>query len=186
MPGANWFFAFPLEGSFLLSLPAVPAGFRRFHPDDVHLTLAFLGACGEQNARRALVALDERMRAAPLAALSVSLAEVVPMGPSPAYSALSALLERGRQEAIAYLASTRDLLADAALVRREQRAPKPHVTLARPPRRAADAQRAEGLKWARGLDLRSVARRLERVALYTGHENRGERLFRIVEERPLI
>lgn len=186
MPRPNWFFAFPVDGSFLLSLPDVPAGFRRFHPDDVHLTLAFLGGCGEESARRALGALDEHLRAAPLAALEVTLAEVVPMGPSPAYSALSALLDRGRIETIACLASMRDLLTDAALVRREQRAPKPHITLARPPLRADEARRAEGLAWASRIDLGSVARRLDRIALYTAREHRSERLFRIVEERPLV
>jgi len=185
MPRPNWFFAFPLDGSFVLELPEMPSGFRRFHPDDVHMTLAFLGGCGEENARRALAALDERLRRAPLAPLDVTLADVVPMGAKPAYSALSALLDRGRKEAIAYLASTRDVLTEAALGRRETRAPKPHVTLARPPLRANEARRAEGLDWARGIDLRSVARRLDRIALYTWHQNRRERLFRIVEERAL-
>jgi RNA 2',3'-cyclic 3'-phosphodiesterase len=186
MPRPNWFFGFPIDGSFVLDLPEVPSGFRRFHPDDVHLTLAFLGGCGEDSARRALAALDERLHAAPLAALTVTLAEIVPMGPAPAYSALSALLERGRDEATAYVAGTRDLLTDAAVRRREQRAPKPHVTIARPPLRASEARRAEGLDWARSVDLRAVACRLDRIALYTWHENRGERLFRIVEERPLL
>jgi 2'-5' RNA ligase len=185
MPRPNWFFAFPLDGSFVLDLPQVPPGFRRFHPDDVHLTLAFLGGCGEDGARRALAALDERLHMAPLAALDVTLAGIVPMGPKPAYSALCALLERGREEATGYVASTRDLLTDAALGRREQRPPKPHITIARPPLRANEARRAEGLAWARDIDLRSVACRLDRIALYTWHENRGERLFRIVEQRPL-
>ena len=186
MPRPNWFFAFPVEGAFVLELPELPNGFRRFHPNDVHLTLAFLGGCGEEKARRALAALDERLRAAPLASLEVTLGEVVPMGPKPAYSALSALLDRGRTEAIAHLASTRDVLTEAALGRREKRAPKPHITLARPPLRANEASRAEGLAWARGVSLRSVARRLDRIALYTWHENRKEQLFRIVEERPLV
>jgi 2'-5' RNA ligase len=185
MPRPNWFFAFPIDGSFVLDLPQVPSGFRRFHPDDVHLTLAFLGGCGEDGARRALAALDERLRTAPLAALDVSLAEIVPMGPKPAYSALSALLGRGRNQAIAHVASTRDVLTDAALVRREQRAPKPHVTIARPPVRADGTRRAEGLDWARSIDLCAINCRLDRIALYTWHENRGERLFRIVEQRPL-
>jgi RNA 2',3'-cyclic 3'-phosphodiesterase len=186
MPRPNWFFAFPLDGSFVLDLPEVPPGFRRFHPGDVHLTLAFLGGCGEDSARRALTALDERLRTAPLAALDVTLAEIVPMGPKPAYSALSALLARGRDEATGYVASTRDLLTDAALCRREQRPPKPHVTIARPPLRANETRRAEGLDWARGIDLCSVACRLDRIALYTWYENRSERQFRIVEERPLL
>src|SRR3954464_13068769 len=100
MPRPNWFFAFPIDGAFVLELPPLPSNFRRFHPEDVHLTLAFLGGCGEPAAVRALRALDERLKQAPVSAIAVSLAEVVPMGGSPrGYTALSALLDRGRAEA---------------------------------------------------------------------------------------
>ena len=47
----------------------------------------------------------------------------------------------------------RDTITQAALGRRERRDPKPHVTLARPRRRATEAERASGLRWARALDL---------------------------------
>ena len=46
-------------------LPAPPRNFRRFHPEDVHLTLAFLGPCGEQGAERALQALDVALQTQP-------------------------------------------------------------------------------------------------------------------------
>src|SRR6188768_1382271 len=42
VPRPNWFFAFPLPGAFVLELPEPPRALRRYHPDDVHLTLAFL------------------------------------------------------------------------------------------------------------------------------------------------
>src|SRR6187397_318046 len=62
MPRPNWFFAFPIDGRFVLDLPAPPPALRPFHPDDVHLTLAFLGGCGEEAALAALAALDERLK----------------------------------------------------------------------------------------------------------------------------
>jgi 2'-5' RNA ligase len=182
MPRPNWFFAFPLDGSFVLSLPDLPPSFRRYHPDDVHMTLAFLGGCGEASALRALAALDAQLASAPPAPLQVSLGEVVPMGSPARYSALSALLGRGRAEATACLGALRDPLTEAALGRREKRAPKPHITVARP---RARADRAAGLAWAGGLDLGHVTARLDRIALYTWSELRRERLFRIVAERPL-
>src|SRR5688572_27881196 len=92
----NWFLGFPIDGAFLLDLPPVPPALRRFHPEDVHLTLAFLGGCGEEAALAALSALDRRLEVEPLRALPVSLGEVVPMGgSSKTYSALSALLQVG-------------------------------------------------------------------------------------------
>jgi 2'-5' RNA ligase len=185
MPRPNWFLAFPLDGSFLVGLPGVPPGLRRYPVEDVHMTLAFLGGCGEAGALRALAALDEQLARTPLAPFDVSLAEVVGMGPKNRYSALSALLGEGRAETTAVLAAYRDALTDAASGRREKRAPKPHVTLARPTGRASDADREAGLAWAAGLELGSVRQRIDRIALYTWSERRLERLFRIVAERRL-
>lgn len=181
----NWFFGFPLAGSFLATLPALPPHFRLFHEDDVHLTLTFLGACGEAAALRALVALDEELQRKARASVAVSLGEVVPMGSRP-YSALSALLDRGRDETTELIASLRDPLSEAALGRREKRAPKPHVTLARPSRRATPAALEAGLAWAKQVDVRRVSATLDCIALYTWSEGaRRERLFRVVEQRNL-
>jgi 2'-5' RNA ligase len=180
----NWFFAFPLDGSFIATLPPPPPTFRLFPSEDVHLTLSFLGACGEAAAERALAALDATLALRPAHSVEVSLGAVVPMGPKREYSALSALLEQGRDETSALIAELRDVLSDAALGRRDQRPPKPHVTLARPGRRATEAARAAGLEWAGRLDLRAIVARLDRIALYTWAEgNRRERLFRVVAER---
>lgn len=184
----NWFFGFPLNGSFLLGLPPLPPSFRRFHVDDVHVTLAFLGGCSEEAAFRALAALDERLKSAPIVVMNVSLGEVVPMGGSRrAYSALSAILEQGREEATACLTAYRDVLTETATGRTEKRPAKPHVTIARPRQRATDAQRAAGLEWAASVNLRGVSATLDRVALYTWSEDkaRRERLFRVVADRVL-
>jgi 2'-5' RNA ligase len=181
----NWFFAFPLDGAFVLELPPVPKNFRRFQPEDVHLTLAFLGGVGEVAAQRALAALDERMSKTPLPSLDVSLGEVVPMGSPRRYSALSALLGDGRMDASAFLTAHRDLLTETAAGRREKRSAKPHVTLARPRGRATEDDRAAGIAWGASLDLSHVRARLDRIALYTWSENRHERMFRIVAERRL-
>lgn len=181
----NWFFAYPVDGSFVLKLPPPPLGFRLFGPEDVHLTVAFLGGCGEEAAQRALRTLDALLPGLEAPELDVSFGAVAPMGPGRAYSALSALLERGRGDTEAQIGALRDPLSDSAGVRRDERKPKAHVTIARPQRRATDEQRASGLAWARALDLRDVRTTLDRIALYTWAEARGERLFRRVAERRL-
>lgn len=185
MPRPNWFLAFPVAGAFVLDLPELPPGFRRFHPEDVHLTLTFLGGCGEEAAERALLALEARLAAAPVASIEIALGKVVPMGSAREYSALSALLEQGRVATETCMAALRDVASEAALGRREKRAPKAHVTLARPKRQASAERRAQGLAWASALELRHVAARLDRIALYTWSEARADRLFRIVAELPL-
>jgi 2'-5' RNA ligase len=186
MARPNWFFGFPVDGSFVLDLPDLPHAFRRFHPADVHVTLAFLGSCTESASARALDALDRQLEIAPPRAVDVSLGRVVPMGGSQrAYTALSALLDRGAHAVATTITSLRNDLTEAAAGRREARPVKPHLTIARPRRRASNTDREAGLAWAAGLDLGSVEARLDRIALYTWSEMRNVRLFRIVAERRL-
>jgi 2'-5' RNA ligase len=185
MPRPNWFFAFPLDGRFVLELPEPPPALRRFHPEDVHMTLAFLGGCGEATAVRTLARLDEQLARSPVRQLDVSLGEIVPMGAHRRYTALSALLAEGRAEATACLSELGGLLHETALGRRPSRPAKPHVTVARPRPRATDPERAAGLVWANTLAVGAVRQTLERIALYTWAEVRRERLFRIVAERTL-
>ena len=169
----------------MAGLPEPPASFRLYHPDDIHLTLAFLGGCGREGADRALVALDSILEQTRWPPIDASLGEVVPMGSSRAYSALSVLLDGGRNEAARCITALRDGLTEAATGRREKRPAKPHITIARPKRRASSEARAAGLAWAARVDLHSVRARLDRVALYTWSDDRRERLFRIVTERRL-
>jgi len=185
VPRPNFFFAFPLEGSFVAALPKPPPAIRRFGADDVHLTLTFLGACGQAAADRALAVLDEILRNEPRRPIDISLGAVVPMGPRHAYSALSALLDHGREETEALIGVLRDPLSEAAIGRRERRAPKAHVTIARPQRRATDAEREAGRAWADALELGAVRQTLDRIALYTWSDDRPRSLFKIVAARHL-
>jgi RNA 2',3'-cyclic 3'-phosphodiesterase len=182
----NWFLALPVDPSIVAALPRVPAGFRAFHPEDVHLTLTFLGACGEQAAVRAFGSLKRAWSERPPNALEVTLGEVVQMGPKARYSALSALVVRGQEEATSFLAQWRNIAADAAGISRDKRTALPHVTVARPQRKATDAERELGLAWAKNVVLPAQLIRLDRLALYTWSERRLPRLFQIVATTPFV
>lgn len=182
---ANWFFGFPVDGAFFASVPDPPPGFRRFHPEDLHVTVAFLGQCGDAAAERALSELDASLLRAPLRPIEISLGEIVPFGSPHRYSALSFVVVAGQEETCRSIGGLRDVLADAAKVAREARPARAHVTVARPSRRASEMDRRRGLAWARGLNLQAVHTRLDRIALYTWNEDRSQRLFRIVAERKL-
>jgi RNA 2',3'-cyclic 3'-phosphodiesterase len=182
----NWFLALPVAPHVVLKLPRVPPGFRAFHPEDVHLTLSFLGACGEEAARRAFTTLEGRLRGERAAPLHVSLGKVVQMGPKARYSALSAVVDVGNDVAIAFLERFRNVGMDVVGLARDKRAPLPHVTVARPQRRATDEQRQLGLDWAQSVVLPQERLQLDHIALYTWSERRLPRLFQIVESAPLV
>jgi len=182
----NWFLAFPVDGAFVAALPPAPPRLRVFSPTDVHATLAFLGGCGQDGAERALAVLDARLAELRPGPVAASLAEVVPMGGSRRdYSALSALLDDGRDEMAQLIGALRPGVAEAAAGRSDLRPPKPHVTLARPMRSASGADRQAGLAWAGAVDVRGLAVTFDRIALYTWADDRPAHLFKIVAERPL-
>jgi 2'-5' RNA ligase len=183
---ANWFFACPVEAGFVADLPPPPARVRAFVPADVHMTVAFAGRCGEAAAHSALATLDALLDENPVDPFEVSLGEVVAMGGSRrGYSALSALIALGREAAVNAIAQLEGPLLQAAAARPSTRPPNPHVTLARPERRADAATLAAGRSWAATLDLHHVVLRIDRIALYTWAADRRERLFHIMAERPL-
>ena len=176
--GANWFIALPIPaGPWFGRLPQPPAQVRMFPGEDLHLTVAFLGSVSEQIALAAFAHAE----AWPRGAIEVVLSRVVPMGRPSRYSALSAELTQGRQELEQAITRVRDAMADAAGVQRDQRPAKAHVTLARPSRRASNAERRDGLAWAERLVLDAPPMLLSRIALYTWAHDRTTRLFRIVE-----
>jgi 2'-5' RNA ligase len=177
----NWFIALPVApGPWLAALGEPPPGAALLHPDDLHVTIAFLGSVGPLLAERAWAALD--LQLGPIAA---DLDRVVALGPPRRPSAFAAVLGAGRGEVEAAMAAARDACCDAAGARREGRPPLAHVTLVRPRRSATPGERAATARWAEGLALGRPAIALDRVALFTAADAPGSRRYRTVAERPL-
>ena len=181
----NWFVAFPVSSvSWFSRLPPPPVGTRVLAAADLHLTVAFLGDVGEARARDAFQGLAP----AALESVEILLGHVIPMGNPRRPSALSALVERadtkGRSIAET-LTAPRDAILEAAALPIENRAMKPHVTLARLRRRAGAEERQRALTWAGACDLASTRVELDRIGLYTAALDRTERAYDIVESRDL-
>ena len=178
----NWFIGWPvsLPPGWLHSLEPPPR-MRVLHPDDLHATVAFLGDVSEAAARRAWGALPDCLEGPHVATWG----DIVPMGPPRRYSALSAELETPAGVLRSQVAMLQPPLLDAAGARPARYPPRPHVTIARPQRRASEAARAEGLQWAAGLSVPESVAVVDRIALYTWSDDRRQRLFRVVAERPL-
>ena len=179
----NWFVGLPVEaGRWFTKLVAdAPAQVRVFHPEDLHITVAFLGAAGEQRAMAAW-AHSEALSAAPIEAI---LAEVKPMGNPRRPSALSVLLDQGRSEASALIEALRAPMIETAGAKPDTREPKPHLTVARPQRRASASDRRKAVAWAEAKRPLGEAVTLTHLALYTWSDDRPARQFRVVASRAL-
>lgn len=178
-PDGNWFVG--LRARVLPAVPptlrdalaAAPPAVRVFDPADWHLTLSFLGRCGEDAAQR----VWQQARALDFPGFAIQLGEVMPMGPARRYSALSAVIEAGREPLEAWMEEAR------AIGPIDPRPVKAHLTLARPQRQATEAQRAEALAWGCALPTKGWALRVDQLALFAWAQDRAQRLFAIAAER---
>ena len=183
-PAPNWFLAFPLPpaAGWEGAAAGAPAGLRRFHAADLHLTLAFLGPCGEERALAAWRAVAD-LAGGPR---RVSAAGWRALGPAPRPSAYGLTLAAGAEALTALLGAWGPRALLAAGLPPERRAPLPHVTLLRPRRAEAEQWRERMARWMAEAPLPAASAELAQLALYTWATDRRERLFQPVRLRPLI
>jgi len=181
MRAPNWFIGLPvLPDSWFDGLPEAPPSVRVFAQEDLHITVAFLGPVTGEAADRAF-ALAPRW---PLGPLEVVLGQVEALGRARRPSAFGALL-REPQAVAGAIAAVRPGMLEAAGGRPDPRFPKPHVTLARPRRRASEAERARARRWAEAIHLGDPRIVLDRLALYTWSRDRAVRQFDRIAEQVL-
>jgi len=179
----NWFLALvmPPQPRWEALTAALPVGLRRFAPEDRHLTVAFLGPCGAERANAAWRAVAP-LRHPPIRATAGAWCA---LGPRRRPSAYGLTLADGRDPAATLLKDWGEVALRAAGRPTERRPPLPHITLARPPRRQADALLGAMAHWLVTAPLPTEPFLLEHLALYTWRPDRRERLFRIVAARHL-
>ncbi len=160
-----------------------PPRVRLFGEADFHVTLAFLGGVEQAAALRAWARVDtfETLRS-----VTGSFSAVEPLGQPRKPSALCAIVHDGKAPLAAMISDARSTFLDAAGAREDTRPPLPHMTLARIQRRATTPERREAIRWAEGLDLGGARFQADSIALYTWSDDRRERLFRVVEQQPLV
>ncbi|KPK16076.1 MAG: hypothetical protein AMJ62_07290 [Myxococcales bacterium SG8_38] len=160
-----------------LRMPPAPARVRVFAASDLHVTLGFLGTVQEAEARKAweLIETFSCFRT-----VTGSFAGVVPLGNPRKPSALSAMVDAGREAFSEMIAQARGPILAAAGAPEDTRPPLPHMTVARIQRRANAVERRRALRWAEEIKLEGASFRSTSVALYTWSDDRQARLFQIV------
>jgi 2'-5' RNA ligase len=155
---------------------------RQFGREDLHITVAFLGAVSEASALAAFELADEF----PLPMTDITLGAVKPLGAERRPSAFSALLERGREEVELAMTKARPAMWARAGARLDSRPALAHITLARPRPKISATELQHAIAWAQALQLGAAESRLDRIALYTWSEDRSQSLFKIVRSLPLL
>lgn len=183
MQAANWFvgLVLPERSGWIQAAAELPSGVRRFHPGDLHITVAFLGACGEPQALAAWQALHHRLHPP----IPITAGGWLALGHPARPSAFGLGLAEGHQPVAAVMATWGAEALAAAGRPSERRTPLPHVTLARPTRRGGDGARIAMQQWIGAAPLPEQPTRLEHLALFTWAPNREERLFQVVAQRRL-
>ncbi len=171
----NWFVALAVPGEPWFSRVAEPPdSVRLFHPDDLHITVAFLGACGQQSAEAAFEIAPQW----PTASVDVSLGRVEPMGNPRRPNAFSAIVRDGADVLRDAILVVQGEMCERAGARIDERAPRPHVTIARPRRSAKGPERKRAMEWARSVEIGEPRVRLSKLVLYAHSVDRSVRLFR--------
>ena len=191
MDDANWFIGWPADAwSDPEALDAsvrrlqLPESSRLMVGTDRHVTLAFLGRCGEQPARRAFDVATTAAAQMP-ARIRVDGTRWQLLGSARAPSAVSLLVRAQDNLLDTLIHGHRGSLCAAAAVTPDQRPPKPHVTVARLSRKLPRADRERLAGTLSGTGVAALSLTLDQLSLFTWTEQRDQRLFRRVASVPL-
>lgn len=177
-PAGNWFAALPvtIDPAALASLfTHAPPFLRRFHHADVHLTLAFFGRLPAER----VAAVAQLLATIAIPAIEAAATGLALLPSSRRPSALSLTLGRGRSAATAAIRDHRDELLRIASRPADDRPPFPHITVARPPRRAAPGDLHALREWLTTLRFHPVTLRLDPPRLYGWSRDRLTRQFAV-------
>jgi 2'-5' RNA ligase len=154
----SWFVAFPISPGPWFDALEPPAGLRKEHALDLHVTVAFFGNIEPAAAEAAF----ELTRSWPEAERFGTLVRLVPLGNPRRPSVIAATMN----ELGAFIGQHRDALYDAAGIPRDTRSPLAHITVARFGRKASRSERAAGIAWAEATHLSSASVSIGPPALY--------------------
>lgn len=172
----NYFAALPVTvaDGFLARLQRdAPAALRWFHPDDLHLTLAFFGRHNAERIPDILEVLD----AIDFPCVRATLGPLRALPHSRRFSALAFDLDEGRDEVATCIARWRGPLGEASGVIPDCRPPRPHLTIARPARKHPGFHPGTTLRWIRNCDPPDRTIRIAPPALYGWSDQRPQRQF---------
>ena len=176
-PRGNYFAAFPAslpEDSLEELRLNAPPRLRWFHPEDLHLTIAFLGPENSSRIPALLDILDD----IPPPPQTITLGPLMALPTRRRPTACSFALAKGNTTVTSLMQEWRPYLLKLAGRPPDEREPLPHLTVARPPRRGGNTK--ELLEWLGGVKPPTAPVALAPPVLYGWSSNRPRRQFRII------
>lgn len=203
---ANWFVAFKVDpGNWYGQLaPLLPQSLKIFHPDDLHMTIAFLGNFNEKVNPLDTKKIVEIIRGFTLEPITLNSQGIIVLPSEKHFTAICLDFENPQENGFLHknkllldsITILRDRLLEAAGVAPEKRNFLPHVTVARPHRRLSFLQKEILLGELRKIPSMTIPITLKTVALYTWADHRihrpanmganaqNERQFKTVHPQP--
>lgn len=179
---ANWFIAFPVPGFWLPQiLQHLPESCRPFHPSDLHMTVAFLGAL-EPNA---VLRVERELEETEAFGFEYRLGSLLTLPSNKRVSALSFSLREGKEEAATRMAALRDGFYKAAGQEPDPRPPLPHITVARPKYQARKGDLTEVFQWVQTTSPPDILLAVDELALYTWSDQRPRIQFKTTARKQL-
>lgn len=176
---SSWFVAWPVvtAGSWYADLiDQAPGGLRLFDPEDLHVTLAFMGTFKPELERK-LISL---LRGLPFREIDASGGRLIPLPQPRRFSALALTLDKGRIDTTGQIARWRDRLCRESGAKIESGDPLPHLTIARPEKKIGSDGRGRALDWAESLKPTGFEFRLTQPRIFVRSNELEDRQFRLL------
>ncbi len=176
LPG-NWFVAFQVSSGdwFKPLVQKLPTGLNSFHPDDLHMTVSFLGRLSEPVVQKLAEQIE---KTAPLS-FRIRFNTFLALPSKRKFSAICLGANEGQKDLIRWMKENSLLYYQTADLEPDPRKPLPHITLARPNRRCSNETRRAIYRALFEITAPKINVELRGPNLYTWSENRLERQFRI-------
>ena len=185
MPGrkANWFIALPVTSDNWSATGGVetPSAIRRFHPIDLHITVAFLGPVSRRRAMNAW----KKLKDVKIPDVPISFNQLKPFGSNSSPSAYSLTLSEGRDTLKDFISEHQSMLLGAVGKKPNKRRVVPHMTIARPRHRLTREDYFEISEWRSNYVVPDVTLTITEIALYTWAGLSVPNRFEIVQRRKL-
>jgi 2'-5' RNA ligase len=178
---ANWFAAFKVESSqWYQDIAAkIPPEIKLFHPDDLHMTISFLGNYNDEKLEDVKKAIESTF----FKPFNLYAHRFILLPKESNFSAFCLEFDSSESGLYLQIEKSRENIYKAAGITPDKKKFIPHVTMGRPPRSTSNSERKKIADFVNKLSNFDVKIYIKSSAIYTWSDNRKEKMFKIIFEK---